>query len=96
MRHFENINSKNEQVVMLALNTLVNKNSSIEAYRSAFQSLGIELGRLIGESASSISPDEVMMVCASEDADWLAKGVQCGLGNKIIYKFNSKEGFRGN
>lgn len=42
MRHFENINSKNEQVVMLALNTLVNKNSSIEAYRSAFQSLGIE------------------------------------------------------
>lgn len=80
MRHFENINSKNEQVVMLALNTLANKDSSIEAYRSAFQSLGIELGRLIGEHVSSVLPDEVMMVCASEDADWLAKGVQYGLG----------------
>ena len=65
---------------MLALNTLVNKDSSVEAYRSAFQLLGIELGRLIGERVSSISPDEVMMVCASEDADWLAKGVQYGLG----------------
>lgn len=52
----------------------------VEAYRNAFEMLGVELGRVLAQKAGDVLAEETMLVCASEDADWLAKGVENGFG----------------
>ncbi len=69
---------------MKALNLLACKSTSIERYRLAFDCLGVELGKILATDIVDVDPDNIMLVCASEDADWLAKGVENGLGKGRI------------
>ena len=49
---------------------------------------------MLASEFKSVSANQTMLVCASEDADWLANGVEAGLGigelKKSIY-WNSRE-----
>jgi len=84
MRKFLYINAGNEASVMRSLNLLADKSTGVEEYRKAFHDLGLELGKVLALEAVDVKSDEVMLVCASEDADWLAKGVEKGLGKGKI------------
>lgn len=84
MRTYENLNPSNEALVKGALDQLADQQTSVSDYRSAFATLGTELGKIVAERIDSIAPEEIMLVCASEDADWLAKGVLEGLNKGNI------------
>lgn len=76
-RKYVNLNHANEGKVKNALAQLVKQDVSPVDYRMAFTELGAELGTLIAEH----NPDmgKTLVVCASEDADWLAKGLKDNL-----------------
>lgn len=80
MRRYENLQYGNEDLIRKSLDTLADKTTSIEAYRNAFETLGMELGHALNNKIGDVPAEETMLVCASEDADWLAKGVENGLG----------------
>ncbi|MDD6766642.1 MAG: hypothetical protein PUF30_06705 [bacterium] len=80
MRKFENINTGNEASIMKSLDLLADKSTGVEDYRKAFDNLGLELGKVLASESANVDASEMMLVCASEDADWLAKGVEKGLG----------------
>lgn len=80
MRRYENINARNEASVMRSLEMLADKSTGVEDYRAAFDNLGRELGMMLASKTGDVAADEMMLVCASEDADWLARGVEEGLG----------------
>lgn len=80
MRRYENLQYGNEDLIRKSLDTLADKTTGIEAYRNAFETLGIELGHALNKKIGDVPAEETMLVCASEDADWLAKGVENGLG----------------
>lgn len=80
MRKFENINAGNKASIMKSLDLLADKSTGVEDYRKAFDDLGLELGKVLASESADVDARETMLVCASEDADWLAKGVEKGLG----------------
>lgn len=86
MRRFENLQNADERLVRCMLDKLADKSTGVEDYRDAFRKLGIELGKLLSSEIEDIRPEEIMLACASEDADWLATGVQSGLGKGDLKK----------
>ena len=94
MRNFENLQKADELLVRHSLEILADKSTSVEDYRDAFSKLGVELGKVLSLDLQDAISDEIMLVCASEDADWLATGVESGIGKgnlkKSIY-WNSRE-----
>lgn len=80
MRRYENLQYGDKGLILKALDTLADKATGVEAYREAFEALGIELGKVLVQSFGDVPASETMLVCASEDADWLAKGLEIGLG----------------
>ena len=80
MRRYENLQYGDEKKIRKYLDILTDKTTSVEEYRNAFEILGVELGRALVHKVGDIPAEETMLVCASEDADWLAKGVENGLG----------------
>lgn len=86
MRRFENLQNANEQLVRRMLDKLADKSTGVDEYRDAFSKLGVELGKLLVGGIGEISPEEIMLVCASEDADWLAAGVEFGIGKGDLRK----------
>lgn len=80
MRKFENLEYGDKDIIIKSLDALANKTTGVEEYRNAFETLGNELGRILALNVVDISAKETMLVCASEDADWLAKGVETGFG----------------
>ena len=84
MRKFENIQPENVVSVKKSLDVLIDPNTRVEDYRNAFYILGLELGKILAREVIDINHDEMMLVCASEDVDWLAFGVETGLGKGKI------------
>lgn len=80
MRRYENLQYGDEKVIRKSLDALADKTTGVEAYRNAFETLGVELGRILAQKVGDVLAKETMLVCASEDADWLAKGVENGFG----------------
>ena len=80
MRKYENLQYGDKNVILKSLNTLADKNTCVDDYRCAFETLGVELGHVLVKKMDDVPAEETMLVCASEDADWLAKGVEIGLG----------------
>lgn len=80
MRRYENLQYGDEKVIRKSLDALADKTTGVEAYRNAFETLGVELGHVLALKVGDLPAEEIMLVCASEDADWLAKGVENGLG----------------
>lgn len=79
MRIYYNLQYGNKKVILESLSALADKKTNKDAYCKAFEMLGEELGHALAKNVSDINAKETMLVCASEDADWLAKGVQNGL-----------------
>ena len=69
MRHF-NTNNKEAKD---ALDVLIKNDVKVEEYRNAFRTLGLQLGDNLKKLISR--GERILVACASEDADWLAKGV---------------------
>ena len=94
MRRYTNLQYGDEAIIRRSLDLLANKNTGVEEYRKAFYTLGVELGKVLASKYPKIVPDSTMLVCASEDADWLASGVETGLAKgdfkKSVY-WNSRE-----
>lgn len=94
MRRFENLQNTNEQLVRCLLENLADKSTGVDDYRDTCHKLGVELGKILSSEIEYIRPEEIMLVCASEDADWLAAGVESGIGKgnlkKSVY-WNNRE-----
>jgi hypothetical protein len=94
MRQFVNLKYGDEAIIRASLNALADKNTGISEYQEAFRQLGIELGKVLALDYKTIPANQTMLVCASEDADWLASGVETGLGigelKKSVY-WSSRE-----
>lgn len=94
MRKFENLQYGDEAVIKASLDALADKDTNVNDYREAFRTLGVELGKVLASEYRMALADHTMLVCASEDADWLAAGVESGFGKgelkKSIY-WNSRE-----
>ena len=73
-RVFQNLNFENENKVKSSLKALADKNTNVDDYRHAFYLLGVCLGELL-KKEGKVSENNCHLVCASEDADWLAQGV---------------------
>ena len=86
MRTFENLQYGDETVIKASLEALANKNTNVEEYRNAFRVLGEELGKVLAYEYKSTPAARTMLVCASEDADWLATGVESGFGKGELKK----------
>lgn len=94
MRRYENLQKTNEQIVRCLLDKLADKSTGVEDYRDAFNKLGIELGKVLASEIKDLRPEEIMLVCASEDADWLAAGVESGIDKGYLKKsvyWNTRE-----
>lgn len=94
MRKFENLQYGDEAVIKASLDALADKGTNVNDYREAFRMLGVELGKVLASEYRMALADHTMLVCASEDADWLAAGVESGFGKgelkKSVY-WNSRE-----
>lgn len=86
MRRFKNLQNADEQLVRCMLDKLADKSTGVDDYRDAFNKLGVELGKVLASEIDGISSEEIMLVCASEDADWLAAGVESGIGKGDLKK----------
>jgi len=86
MRKYANLQRGDEKVIKQSLGTLADKETGVEAYRQAFYSLGVELGKVLASKYQGVPADATMLVCASEDADWLASGVEKGIGKGDLKK----------
>ena len=86
MRTFKNLQFGNEAVIRASLEALADKTTDVEEYRKAFHMLGEELGKVLAHEYKAISAEHTMLVCASEDADWLATGVESGFGRGELKK----------
>lgn len=86
MRMFENLQYGNEAVIKASLEALADKTTGVEEYRKAFRMLGEELGKVLAYEYKTTPAAKTMLVCASEDADWLAAGVESGFGKGELKK----------
>lgn len=80
MRQYENIEYGDNKTILDSLRVLADKESAVSIYREAFLKLGEQLGLVLNKQINDIDSESTMLVCASEDADWLARGVEKGLG----------------
>lgn len=81
MRQFNEYSRNNPKIKRL-LEILADKQTDIATYRDSFERLGVELGHALHKDIEKKSLDTSMLVCSSEDADWLAKGVLKGVGRQ--------------
>ena len=86
MRTFKNLQYGDEAVIRASLEALTEKTTGVEEYRKAFRVLGEELGKVLAYEYKAIPAEHTMLVCASEDADWLATGVESGFGKGELKK----------
>ena len=83
MRTYKNITFSNDQQTIKALQALSKPGISVDEYRGAFHQIGMALGTLLNSKVGN-SYGNTMLACASEDADWLAKGVIDSISQKNI------------
>ena len=86
MRTFENLQYGDEAVIKASLEALADKTTGVEEYRKAFRVLGEELGKILAHEYKATPAAKTMLVCASEDADWLATGVESGFDKGELKK----------
>ena len=86
MRTLKNLQYGDEAVIKASLEALADKTTGVEEYRKAFRILGVELGRVLASEYNATAAEHTMLVCASEDADWLASGVESGFGKGELKK----------
>lgn len=86
MRTYSNLKYGDEKTIKTSLGLLINKETSVVEYRKAFYTLGMELGKVLSFTYKDIPASLTMLVCANEDADWLAMGVESGYNKGVLRK----------
>lgn len=84
MRHLLINEYEHSEIINGLLNTIADRDTSIETYRASFYSIGIELGRILKDMHPDINNESTLLACASEDADWLAGGFMRGFGQPML------------
>ncbi len=51
-----------EQVIRKSLDVLADKTTGVEAYRNAFETLGVELGHVLALKVGDLPAEEIMLV----------------------------------
>lgn len=74
MRTYKNITFDNDYPTIRAMQSLSYPQVTVEDYRNSFYQIGQALGRALNIKTNQ-QYGNTMLACASEDADWLAKGV---------------------
>lgn len=74
MRVYVNITYDRNADLIEQMHVLSNPLSSVEEYRESFYRIGKALGELLNKETDN-RYGNTMLACASEDADWLARGV---------------------
>ena len=74
MRTYKNISYDKNLEVIREMQRLSSPNVTVESYRNSFEKIGNVLGELLNNRHIENGAG-TMLACASEDADWLAKGV---------------------
>ena len=62
MRRYENLEYGDEQVIRKSLDVLADKTTGVEAYRNAFETLGVELGHVLALKVGDLPAEEIMLV----------------------------------
>lgn len=79
MRTYKTYGYEDTHIVRDSLEKLASERINKYDYREAFLTIGKELGRVILHKLPDNYKVSTLLACASEDADWLAKGVMDGL-----------------
>lgn len=83
MRIYKNISYETDLRTIRHLQMLSKPDVSVDDYRNSFYQIGIALGELLN-NRTDCDEGNVMLACASEDADWLAQGVINSISKKDI------------
>lgn len=83
MRRYIDIKYEKDRDIIDLMHILSSPISSEESYRNSFYQLGKALGTSLNQHTNN-SYGETMLACASEDADWLARGVLESLSQKQV------------
>ena len=83
MRRYIDLNYEKDRDILELMHVLSSPISSEESYRNSFYGLGKALGASLNLYTQS-SYGKTMLACASEDADWLARGVLESLSQKQV------------
>ena len=84
MRKLLNQQYEHSKRVECLLDTIADRNTSVEAYRSSFYSIGKELGNIYKDTHPLLLNTSTLLACASEDADWLASGFLNGIDKPTL------------
>lgn len=83
MRTYKNITYDADKDVIRNMQTLAEPDVSVERYRNAFYLLGKTLGDILNRKTTG-EYGGTMLACASEDADWLVRGVLETISQKNV------------
>ena len=83
MRRYIDLNYEKDRDILELMHVLSSPISSEESYRNSFYGLGKALGASLNQYTKN-SYGKTMLACASEDADWLARGVLESLSQKQV------------
>ena len=83
MRRYIDLNYEKDRDILELMHVLSSPISSEESYRNSFYGLGKALGASLNLYTQN-SYGKTMLACASEDADWLARGVLESLSQKQV------------
>lgn len=79
MRRYCTHDYENTSNVKTLLKKLADKTTDVADYRDAFFGIGKELGAVMRHKLPADYKKTTFVACASEDADWLTKGILTGL-----------------
>ena len=83
MRTYVNLTYETNSETIQQIQALSKPDISVEDYRHSFYLVGEALGKLLNERTHG-EYGNTMLACASEDADWLARGVLKSLSQKEV------------
>lgn len=83
MRTYINTTSDNHSDIRHLMEILSASTTTVESYRDSFYLIGKALGNVLNQDIQG-NYGPTMLVCASEDADWLTKGVLESISPKDI------------
>jgi len=83
MRRYIDIKYEKDRDIIDLMHILSSPISSEESYLNSFYELGKSLGTSLNQHTNN-NYGETMLACASEDADWLARGVLESLSQKQV------------
>lgn len=79
MRSYKTYEYEDTHIVENMLKALADKSTDAKSYQDAFFFIGRELGHVLKAELPDDYQSSTLLACASEDTDWLAKGLLDGI-----------------